>query len=28
MRKKYLSDISRSQFEVIRPLLESARKKT
>jgi len=28
MRKKYPSDITRKQFEVIRPLLESARKKT
>jgi len=28
MRKCYPSDISREQFEVIRPLLESARKKT
>jgi transposase len=28
MREKYPSDISRAQFEVIRPLLESARKKT
>ncbi|MDR0735224.1 MAG: IS5/IS1182 family transposase, partial [Zoogloeaceae bacterium] len=28
MRKSYPSDISREQFEVIRPLLESARKKT
>jgi transposase len=28
MRKKYPSDISREQFEAIRPLLESARKKT
>ena len=28
MRKKYPSDLSRAQFEVIRPLLESARKKT
>src|SRR5215204_524563 len=28
MRKKYPSDISREQFELIRPLLESARKKT
>jgi hypothetical protein len=26
--KKYPSDISREQFEIIRPLLESARKKT
>jgi transposase len=28
MRKEYPSDISRKQFEEIRPLLESARKKT
>ena len=28
MRKPYPSDISREQFEVIRPLLESAREKT
>ena len=28
MRKKYPSDITREQFETIRPLLESARKKT
>ena len=28
MRKGYPSDIKRKQFEVIRPLLESARKKT
>ena len=28
MRKGYPSDIKREQFEVIRPLLESARKKT
>ena len=28
MRKKYPSDISREQFEVINPLLESARRKT
>ena len=28
MRKIYPSDISREQFEIIRPLLESARKKT
>ena len=28
MRKSYPSDISREQFEIIRPLLESARKKT
>ncbi len=28
MRKQYASDISREQFEKIRPLLESARKKT
>ena len=28
MRKSYPSDISREQFEVIRPLLESARKRT
>ena len=28
MRKSYPSDIKREQFEVIRPLLESARKKT
>lgn len=28
MRKSYPSDISREQFEEIRPLLESARKKT
>jgi transposase len=28
MRKCYPSDISREQFEIIRPLLESARKKT
>ncbi len=28
MRKKYPSDISREQFEIIKPLLESARKKT
>jgi hypothetical protein len=28
MRKKYPSDISREQFEQIRELLESARKKT
>ena len=27
-RKQYPSDISREQFELIRPLLESARKKT
>jgi transposase len=28
VRKSYPSDIKREQFEVIRPLLESARKKT
>ncbi len=28
MRKSYPSDISREQFEIIRPLLESARRKT
>jgi transposase len=28
MRKRYPSDISREQFEQVRPLLESARKKT
>jgi transposase len=28
MRQTYPSDISREQFETIRPLLESARKKT
>ena len=28
MRKKYPSDIKREQFEVIRPVLESARRKT
>ena len=28
MRKKYPSDITREQFEDIRPLLESGRKKT
>lgn len=28
MRKSYPSDISREQFETIRPLLESARRKT
>lgn len=28
MRKRYPSDISRSQFEKIRPILEGARKKT
>ena len=28
MRKSYPSDVSRDQFEGIRPLLESARKKT
>ena len=28
MRKGYLSDISREQFERVRPLLESARRKT
>ena len=28
MRKSYPSDISREQFEIIKPLLESARKKT
>ncbi|MCO6426777.1 transposase, partial [Nitrosomonas communis] len=28
MRTRYPSDISREQFEQIRPLLESARKKT
>ena len=28
MRKSYPSDISRIQFEVIKPLLESARRKT
>lgn len=28
MRKKYPSDVSRTQFEKIRPILESARKKT
>ncbi|SDY11962.1 hypothetical protein SAMN05421754_11021, partial [Nitrosomonas sp. Nm58] len=28
MRTSYPSDISREQFEQIRPLLESARKKT
>lgn len=28
MRKKYPSDISREQFELIRPLLESVRKTT
>ena len=28
MRKTYPSDVTREQFEVIRPLLENARKKT
>ena len=28
MRKSYASDISREQFETIKPLLESARRKT
>lgn len=28
MRKKYSSDVSREQFEKIRPILEKARKKT
>ena len=28
MRKKYPSDVSREQFEKIKPLLEKARKKT
>ncbi len=28
MRKNYPSDISREQFEKIRPILESSRKKT
>jgi transposase len=28
VRKRYPSDISREQFEIIKPLLESARKKT
>ena len=28
MRKSYPSDISREQFEAIKPLLESARRKT
>ncbi|MBO1249913.1 IS5/IS1182 family transposase, partial [Comamonas denitrificans] len=28
MRKGYPSDIKREQFEAIRPLLESARRKT
>ena len=28
MRQSYPSDISREQFEIIRPILESARKKT
>lgn len=28
MHKKYPSDITREQFEIIRPLLESVRKKT
>jgi transposase len=28
VRKNYPSDISREQFEVIKPLLESARRKT
>jgi hypothetical protein len=28
MRKKYPSDITRKQFQKIRPLLEKARKKT
>lgn len=28
MHKKYPSDVSRTQFEKIRPILESARKKT
>ena len=28
MRKKYPSDITREQFEIIRPILEGARKKT
>jgi transposase len=28
MRKRYPSDVSREQFEKIRPLLENARKKT
>lgn len=28
MRKEYASDISRQQFEAIRPILEGARKKT
>jgi len=28
MRKKYPSDISKEEYEVIRPLLESARKRT
>ena len=28
MRVPYLSDMSRAQFEIIRPVLESAREKT
>jgi transposase len=28
MRKSYSSDISREQFEIVKPLLESARRKT
>ncbi|PYE79169.1 putative transposase of IS4/5 family DUF4096 [Xylophilus ampelinus] len=28
MRESYPSDMSRAQFEIIKPLLESARKKT
>ena len=28
MRKRYPSDVTQEQFEIIRPLLESARKKT
>lgn len=28
MRKSYPSDISREQFEIIKPLLENARKRT
>ena len=28
MRKRYPSDISREQFEVINPMLQSARRKT
>src|SRR5271163_2833127 len=28
MRKKYPSDLTREQFELVRPLLESIRKKT